>query len=108
MFASFSRCMGFVQQQFFPTSDRDELVVDWNLPQNASIAETKEQMTRFEKEALTGDPDIVRWSSYIGQGSMRFVLSFDVQPPHPSFGQTIIVTKDMKLAIVSRLNWMST
>lgn len=88
--------MGFVQQQFFPASDRNELIVDWNLPQNASIHETKAQMIRFEKEALTGDPDVVRWSSYIGQGAMRFVLSFDVQPPHPSFGQTVIVTKDLE------------
>lgn len=88
--------MGFVQQQFFPSSDRVELVVDWNLPQNASILETKAQVVRFEKEALTGDPDVVRWSSYIGQGALRFVLSFDVQPPHPSFGQTVIVTKDLE------------
>ena len=88
--------MGFVQQQFFPASDRVELIVDWNLPQNASILETKAQMTRFEKEALTDDPDVVRWSSYLGQGAMRFVLSFDVQPPHPSFGQTVIVTKDLE------------
>lgn len=88
--------MSFVQQQFFPASDRVELVVDWNLPQSASILETKKQMTRFEKEALAGDPDVVRWSSYIGQGALRFVLSFDVQPPHPSFGQTVIVTKDIE------------
>lgn len=88
--------MGFVQQQFFPASDRVELVVDWNLPQSASTLETKAQMTRFEKEALAGDPDVVRWSSYIGQGALRFVLSFDVQPPHPSFGQTVIVTKDIE------------
>lgn len=88
--------MGFVQQQFFPASDRVELIVDWNLPQNASILETKAQMTKFEKEALADDPDVVRWSSYIGQGALRFVLSFDVQPPHPSFGQTVIVTKDLE------------
>lgn len=87
--------MGFVQQQFFPSSDRNELIIDWNLPQNASIHETAAQMIRLEKEALAGDPDIVRWSSYIGQGALRFVLSFDVQPPHPSFGQTIIVTRDL-------------
>jgi multidrug efflux pump subunit AcrB len=88
--------MGFVQQQFFPASDRVELIIDWNLPHNSSILETKAQMARLEKEALAGDADVVRWSSYIGQGAMRFVLSFDVQPPHPSFGQTIIVTKDLE------------
>ncbi len=42
--------MGFVQQQFFPSSDRPELIVDWNLPQNASIQDTNDQMARFERE----------------------------------------------------------
>jgi hypothetical protein len=36
--------MKFVQQQFFPSSDRDELIIDWNLPENASIIETNAQM----------------------------------------------------------------
>jgi multidrug efflux pump len=83
--------MGFVQQQFFPASDRPELVVDWTLPQNSSILETRAQIERFEK-SLEGDPDIVRWSSYIGQGAPRFILSFDVQPANPYFGQMVIVT----------------
>lgn len=96
MFAFSVVGMGFVQQQFFPSSDRNELIVDWNLPQNSSINETAAQMARFEKEALAGDADVAHWSSYVGQGAMRFVLSFDVQPAHPSFGQTIIVTKNLE------------
>ena len=70
--------MGFVQQQFFPSSDRPELIVDWTLPQNASIAETDAQMAKFEAEKLVGDDDIDHWSSYVGKGALRFVLSFDV------------------------------
>ncbi|WP_045835380.1 efflux RND transporter permease subunit [Hyphomicrobium sp. 99] len=96
MFALSVVGMTFVQQQFFPSSDRNELIVDWNLPQNSSINETAAQMARFEKEALAGDADVDHWSSYVGQGAMRFVLSFDVQPAHPSFGQTIIVTKNLE------------
>ena len=87
--------MRFVQQQFFPSSDRPELIVDWTLPQNSSIAETKAQMDRFETK-LAGDPDIEHWSSYVGQGAVRFVLSFDVQPPNPYFGQMIVVTKSLE------------
>ena len=87
--------MGFVQQQFFPSSDRDELIVDWNLPQNSSIAETDAQMARFEREALKGNPDIDHWSTYVGAGAPRFVLSFDVQPADVTFGQTVIVTKNL-------------
>ncbi|CAM5548476.1 multidrug efflux pump subunit AcrB [Aquamicrobium terrae] len=84
-----------VQRQFFPSSDRPELIVDWNLPQNSSIAETREQMERFER-TLAGNPDIDHWSSYIGQGAVRFVLTLDVQAANPYFGQTVIVTKDVE------------
>ncbi|WP_316171698.1 efflux RND transporter permease subunit [Bradyrhizobium sp. SZCCHNRI1058] len=88
--------MRFVQQQFFPSSDRTELVIDFNLPQNSSIAETNAQMAQFEQEALKGDPDIDHWSTYVGSGAQRFVLSFDVQPADVSFGQIIIVTKSLE------------
>jgi multidrug efflux pump subunit AcrB len=86
--------MRFVQQQFFPSSDRPEVIVDWTAPQNTAIGETRAQMDRFEKN-LIGDPDIDHWSSYVGQGAVRFVLSFDVQPASPNFGQIIIVTKNI-------------
>jgi multidrug efflux pump subunit AcrB len=84
-----------VQQQFFPSSDRPELIVDWNLPQNSSIAETSRQMAQFEHEMLTDNPGIEHWSTYVGRGAPRFVLSFDVQPADVSFGQTVIVTKGL-------------
>jgi multidrug efflux pump subunit AcrB len=85
----------FVQQQFFPSSDRNELVIDWNLPQNGSIAETNAQIARFEQEALRGNNGIDHWSTYVGTGAPRFILSFDVQTPNASFGQTVIVTKEI-------------
>ncbi|TCA82671.1 efflux RND transporter permease subunit [Rhizobium leguminosarum bv. viciae] len=87
--------MGLVQQQFFPSSDRTELVIDWNLPHNSSIAETNRQMARFEKEMLADNKDIDHWTTYVGQGAPRFILSFDVKTPDVSFGQTIIVTKGL-------------
>ena len=74
--------MKFVEQQFFPSSDRNELLVDFTLPQNASITDTKAQMDRFEAK-LAGDPDIDHWSSYVGQSAVRFILSFDPQPSNP-------------------------
>lgn len=85
--------MQFVQQQFFPSSDRAELVVDWSLPQNASIADTNAQMARFEREQLQGNDSVEHWSSYVGTAAPRFVLSFDVQPSNAWFGQQVIVTK---------------
>lgn len=87
--------MSLVQQQFFPASDRVELIVDWNLPQNSSIAETNRQMAQFEQEALAKNADIDHWTTYVGEGAPRFILSFDVQTPDVTFGQTVIVTKGL-------------
>ena len=85
--------MKFVQQQFFPSSDRAELVIDWNLPQNASIADTNAQMARFEREQLQGNGSVEHWSTYVGIGAPRFVLSFDVQTANTWFGEMVVVTK---------------
>jgi len=84
-----------VQQQFFPSSDRPELIVEWRLPDNSSIAETSAQMARFEREALAGNTGIDHWSSYVGEGAPRFVLPLDVPAPMASLGQTVIVTKGL-------------
>ncbi len=87
--------LGHVQQQFFPSSDRPELIVDFTLPQNASIAETNRQMQMFEREMLANNPNVDHWSAYVGQGAPRFILSFDVETPDPSFGQIVVVTKGL-------------
>ncbi|WP_298355455.1 efflux RND transporter permease subunit [Rhodoblastus sp.] len=87
--------MALVQQQFFPSSDRLELIVDWNLPQNVSIQDTNDQMARFEREMLAHEPDVDHWSTYVGEGARRFVLSFDVQPANIAFGQMVILTKSI-------------
>ena len=88
--------MGLVQQQFFPTSDRVELIIDWSLPQNSTIAETDRQIAQFEKEKLAGNADIDHWSTYVGEGAPRFILSYDVQSPSAWFGQVVIVAKDLE------------
>ncbi len=102
MFAVSMYGMKFVQQQFFPNSDRVELLVDWTLPQNASITSTKDELDRFEKH-LVDDSDIERWTSYVGRGASRFLLSFDVQPPAPNFGQVVIVCKSIEARDRTRL-----
>ena len=84
----------FVQRQFFPASDRPELVVDLNLPQNASIY-ASEAIARQLDEFLAGDPDVARWSTYIGRGAIRFYLPLNVQLPNDFFSQAVVVAKDV-------------
>jgi len=88
--------MGFIERQFFPESDRPELVLDWTLPQNSSITDTKAQMEKFEATMLKDNPDVDHWSTYVGEGAIRFILSFDVQPANPYFGQMVVVAKDLE------------
>ncbi|HXT09247.1 MAG TPA: efflux RND transporter permease subunit [Roseiarcus sp.] len=94
-FAASVYSMKFVEQQFFPSSDRPELIVDWSLPQNASIRETDAEMAKFEKDMLQGNADVDHWTSYVGAGAPRFVLSFDVQIGDAAYGQTVILTKGL-------------
>ncbi|KTB70588.1 ACR family transporter [Pseudomonas viridiflava ICMP 13104] len=95
LFAASLFCMQFVQNQFFPSSDRPEILVDLNLPQNASINETRKVVDRFEA-SLKDDPDIERWSTYIGQGALRFYLPLDQQLENPFYAQLVIVSKGLE------------
>ncbi len=83
-----------VPRQFFPSSDRPELLVDVSLPQNASIFATRAAADRLDA-ALKDDPDVARWSSYIGRGAIRFYLPLDVQLPNDFFTQSVVLAKDV-------------
>ncbi len=84
-----------VSRQFFPSSDRPELTVNLTLRQNASIFATEQEVKRLE-EVLKTDPDVDHFSSYVGRGAIRFILTLDVQLANPFFGQFVIVAKDLQ------------
>ncbi len=84
----------FVPQQFFPASDRPELTVDLTLRQNASIHATEAQVERLEA-ILKDDPDVDHFSSYVGRGAVRFILTLNAQLANPFFGQSVVVAKDL-------------
>ena len=87
--------MRFVPQQFFPASDRPELLVDLQLPENASIYATKDVSARLDK-LLKDDQDVDHWSTYVGQGAVRFYLPLNVQLPNDFFAQAVVVTKGLE------------
>ena len=86
--------MRLVPQQFFPPSDRPELLVDLQLPENASIYATRDLSGRVD-QLLKGDQDVDHWSTYVGQGAVRFYLPLNVQLPNDFFGQLVVVTKGL-------------
>ncbi len=85
----------FVPQQFFPSSDRPELVVDLKLPENAAIYATDTASARLEA-LLKDDADIDHWSSYIGRGAVRFYLPLNVQLNNDFLAETVIVTRGLE------------
>ncbi len=83
--------MGVVKKQFFPTSDRPEVLIEVQMPYGTSIEQTSattekiESWLRKQKEAR-----IV--TSYIGQGSPRFYLAMAPELPDPSFAKIVVLT----------------
>ncbi len=94
MFAVAVLAMQFVPRQFFPSSDRTELLVEVSLPQNASIFASEQLATRLDA-VLAQDPDVERWSTYVGRGAIRFYLPLNVQLALPFFTQAVVVAKDL-------------
>ncbi|HKN10748.1 MAG TPA: efflux RND transporter permease subunit, partial [Pseudomonadota bacterium] len=85
----------FVPEQFFPSSDRPELLVDLKLQDNASIYATRDVAAAFDN-MVGADPDVERFSTYVGQGAIRFYLPIDVALPNDFFAQSVVVTKGLK------------
>ncbi len=81
-----------VPQQFFPASDRPELMVDLWMPQAATFEASHREVAELEAR-LKGDPDVVAVTSYIGNGSPRFYLPLDVQTPNLNLGEMMVMTK---------------
>lgn len=93
-FAATIFLLQFVPRQFFPASDRPELTIDMTLRQNASIHATEAQAERFET-LLKDDPDVDHFSTYVGRGAVRFILTLNVQLANPFFAQFVVVAKDL-------------
>jgi multidrug efflux pump subunit AcrB len=83
-----------VPRQFFPSSDRPELLVDLRLPQNASIYASSDRSAKLD-EILSKDPDVEKWSTYVGRGAIRFYLPLNVELPNDFFSQFVVVAKDV-------------
>jgi multidrug efflux pump len=91
VFAMSGAGMLAVQQQFFPTASRPELLVDLRLREGASFAATSAQVKLLETR-LAKDPDIEFFTAYTGGGTPRFYLSIEPELPNPGFAQFVVKT----------------
>ncbi|WP_321801111.1 efflux RND transporter permease subunit [Caballeronia sp. J97] len=84
-----------VPQQFFPSSDRPELLIDVRLQEGASFEATLREAKRLE-EALKGRDEIDHVVSFVGTGAPRFYLPLDQQLPTPNFAQFVVTAKSVE------------
>ncbi len=93
LFATSIFAFKFVQQQFFPSSTRVELMVDMKLAEGSSFAATLAQVKKMEA-ALDKEKELFdNYVSYVGTGSTRFYFPLDQQLPAASFAQFVVTTK---------------
>ncbi len=83
--------MGLVKKQFFPTSDRPEVLVEVQMPYGTSIEQTSAAAEKIEAW-LGQQPEAKIVTAYIGQGSPRFYLAMAPELPDPSFAKIVILT----------------
>ncbi|MDR3413762.1 MAG: efflux RND transporter permease subunit [Formivibrio sp.] len=87
--------MALVKKQFFPTSDRPEVLVEVQMPYGSSIEQTSAATAKVEAWlAKQKEARIV--TSYIGQGAPRFFLAMSPELPDPSFAKIVVLTGDDK------------
>ncbi len=87
--------MGKVQQQFFPDSNRPEILVDLWFPEGTSFAGNEEVTLRVEKR-LMEQPGVATVSGWVGSGVPRFYLPLDQVFPQSNVSQFIVLAQDLK------------
>ncbi len=85
--------LGLVQQQFFPVSDRPEVLVEIQMPEGTGIEATSAAAAQVETW-LRKQPEAKIVTTYIGQGAPRFVLNISPELPDPSFAKIVVLTED--------------
>ena len=84
-----------IKQEFFPSSTRNEIIISMQFPQSSSIDYTQNQAKSLDA-LLKDNEHIDHFTTYVGEGSPRFVLTLEPELPRANFMQTIIVTKSLE------------
>ena len=84
-----------IKQEFFPSSTRNEIIVSMQFPQSSSIDYTQNQAKSLDA-LLKDNEHIDHFTTYVGEGSPRFVLTLEPELPRANFMQTVIVTKSLE------------
>jgi multidrug efflux pump len=86
----------FVQKQFFPSSNRPEMIVSLRHAEDSSFALTEANARKVE-QLLAADEDIVQSTTYVGQSAPRFYLPLVQEEfSSPNYAEIVAVARDSK------------
>jgi len=85
----------YVKQSFFPDSSRSQIIVDYFLPQGSAIETTSSYMDNLNKGILE-IKGVEHISTFVGSGTLRFILTYDPEKPNSAFAQMLIDVDDYK------------
>jgi multidrug efflux pump subunit AcrB len=86
---------GKVNQQFFPSSDRNQMLIDLKLAEGSHLDATDKASRRLE-EALLSRPDVTRVASFMGRSAPQFYYNISRVPFSPHFAQLIVETRQRR------------
>jgi multidrug efflux pump subunit AcrB len=84
-----------IPKQFFPTSNRSEILVDLWLPEGASFEETEREAKQLEQQLLQ-DADLRFVATFVGEGAPRFYLPLDQQLRNQNLAQLVLMSKSIE------------
>ncbi len=93
---------GLIPVSFFPASDQPMMTVEVELSTGTAIEETSAVMRQLDRwigtdlRAEDGKSGVTNWSSYVGEGAPRFILSYAPQPPSPNYGFLLLNVDDYR------------
>ena len=84
-----------IRQQFFPSSDRNQFLIEIKLQEGSHLDETDAIVKKLEP-FLKEDPDIISYSSFIGRSAPHFYYNISQIPWSPHFAQILITTQSIE------------
>jgi multidrug efflux pump subunit AcrB len=86
---------GLVENSFFPGDTRNQFLINVWRPEGTHIYQTSASLEQMENYLAEQD-EVSATTTFVGQGSLRFMLSYDPQMPNTSYGQILVTVKDYR------------
>ncbi|MBU2429582.1 MAG: efflux RND transporter permease subunit [Proteobacteria bacterium] len=86
----------FVENSFFPNSRRPQFMIDYTRPEGTHISQTQKDIQKIDTY-LSSLNQVNATTAFIGQGALRFLMTYEPQMPNPAYGQILVEVKNYQM-----------